>query len=124
MKKLKIEKISLLIGVALTQVVAECTMGARLQNPRMPGILPMLFSPCLEALILGVMDVNMQRRLLLLWLLCGTQQNRCRAMVVALLNLEMSRETPSTEKITFGSSLPQFKKLLSEEFVNLVVEVS
>jgi hypothetical protein len=121
---LKFLKFSLLIdGVALTQVVAECTMVARLQNPRMPGSLPMLFSPCLEALVLGVMDVNMQRRLLLLWLLCGVKQNRCRSMVVALLQLEQSRDTPSSEKVSF-SSLPQFKKLLSEEFVNLVVEVS
>ena len=73
------------------QVVAECSLRAKLQDQERPGKFPTIDAHYLESLVLGVTDHIMQRQCIIMWILCGEQQRRSSSMLLSQLRLYNQR---------------------------------
>jgi hypothetical protein len=72
-------------------VVAECSLRAKLQDQERPGMFPTIDAHYLESLVLGVTNHIMQRKCILMWILCGEQQKRSRSMLLSQIRLYNQR---------------------------------
>lgn len=95
--------------LSLTQVVAECTLMAKLHNFERPGSLPTITASFLESMVLSMMCPRLQVVFLSMWLLCGEQQLSCSSIIEDLSTLSqgsgLSEETPFT-------NIPQITELM------------